>query len=282
MTDRPKGSPPHRDLPVLRRRLLRWGPLVLLVGLALAGYLTGIHEKMSLSYLIRQHEALHAVVERNAAIALVMFVAVYVATTALSFPGASLLTILGGFLFGWLAGGAATVVGATAGATVLFLIARSSVGAAMRERVGGLGERVAAGFREDAMSYLLFLRLVPLFPFWLVNIAPALFDVPLRTFVIATAIGIVPGTVAYAVLGSGLDSIIAAQEHANPGCAAAGTCEIDPAALLTPKLLAGFALLGLVALVPVVVKRWRRRRKDVGTGTADRPVAHEETPGAGR
>jgi uncharacterized membrane protein YdjX (TVP38/TMEM64 family) len=120
------------------------------------------------------------------------------------------------------------------------------------------------GFRDDAFNYLLFLRLVPLFPFWLVNLAPALFNVKLVTFVAATLLGIIPGTFAFAFLGSGLDSIIAAQQAAYQACLAAGRgdCEMrfEAGALLTPELIIAFVALGVVALIPVAVKRVRARR----------------------
>jgi uncharacterized membrane protein YdjX (TVP38/TMEM64 family) len=184
---------------------------------------------------------------------------------ALSIPGAVLLTVLGGFLFGWLVAGLVVVVAATAGATIVFLVARSSLGNMLARRAGPRLNALARGFRDDAFSYLLFLRLVPAFPFWLVNLAPALFNVPLATFVAATLVGIVPGTFAFAFLGSGFDSIIAEQTEVHEACVAAGRsdCEMtfEAGALLTPELIVAFVALGLVALIPVVVRRVRARRK---------------------
>ena len=176
------------------------------------------------------------------------------------FRGASFLTIAGGFLFGWLLAGVATVIAATLGATVVFLAARSSLGTALKARAGPFLARLSSGFRENAMSYLLFLRLTPIFPFWLVNIAPAIFHVPVGTYVFSTLVGIIPGTFAFAFIGSGLDSVIAAQEAANPGCAAAGSCEVDIGAFVTPELLAAFFVLGFASLIPVVLKRLRKKR----------------------
>lgn len=110
----------------------------------------------------------------------------------------------------------------------------------------------------------MFLRLAPIFPFWLVNIAPALFDMRLRPYVVATFVGILPGTYAYAFIGTGLDSVIAAQEAANPGCAAAGTCHIEVSALVTGELVAAFVALAVAALVPVAVRRLRARKAGAG------------------
>jgi uncharacterized membrane protein YdjX (TVP38/TMEM64 family) len=201
-------------------------------------------------------------VERNIVLVAAAYLAVYVVAVAVSFPGASLITIVGGFLFGAVLGAALTVVAATAGASVIFLAARTSVGTALRARAGRFTDRLAKGFEANAFSYLLFLRLVPLFPFWLINVAPALFNVSLSTYVVATALGIVPGTFAYTLLGSELGGLIEAQEAANPGCAAAGTCEIDVSALVTPGFVAALLVLAAASLVPVAVKKIRARRKE--------------------
>ncbi len=157
-----------------------------------------------------------------------------------------------------MAGTALTVVAATAGATIIFLIARTSFGDVLRERAGEFGARLAAGFEQNAFHYLLFLRLVPIIPFWLLNIVPALFKLPVRTYVAATALGIIPGTLAYSLLGSGLGDVITEMEAANPGCAQSGTCELEWGALLSPGPLIAMAALTLAALVPIVVKRLRR------------------------
>lgn len=242
----------------LAMHLKRWGPLVGIVVVMIVGYAQGWHEYVTLSSLIRNRDALVAFIADNMVLALLAYMAVYAAVVALSFPGGSFLTIGGGFLFGWFIAGTTTIVAATAGATAIFLAARTSFGEALRARAGPFMEQLAEGFRKDAASYLLFLRLTPIFPFWLVNLAPALFNVPLRTYVVTTALGIIPGTYAYAVFGSGLDSVIAAQEAANPGCGAAGTCRIDTAAILTTELIVALVALGLVALIPVAMKVLRR------------------------
>jgi uncharacterized membrane protein YdjX (TVP38/TMEM64 family) len=142
-------------------------------------------------------------------------------------------------------------------------MARSACGESLVRRAGPLACKLAAGFRADAFSYLLFLRFVPAFPFFLVNLVPAIAGVKLRTFVAATAIGIVPATFAFAFFGSGLDSVLAAQEGPYRACLAAGRSEcpihFDIGALVTPQLLAAFAALGALALIPVLVKRLRAR-----------------------
>lgn len=242
----------------------RWGPLVVLVVVAAVAYATGVYEYLSLATIADHRDALQGFVSRHWLAAIAGYGLVYIATVALSIPGAALLTVLGGFLFGWLVTGLLVVAAATVGATLVFLIARTSLGDVLARRAGPRLNALAKGFRDDAFSYLLFLRLVPLFPFWLVNIAPALFNVPLVTFVTATLLGIVPGTFAFAFLGAGLDSIIAEQKAAFEACVAAGRgdCEMtfEAGALLTTELVIAFVALGLVALIPVVIRRVRARR----------------------
>ena len=250
---------------------VRFLPLAILVAAMIAVFGAGAHRSLSLENLIAHRDQLQAFVADQGAAALALYALVYIGTIALSVPGGAFLTIFGGFLFGWLVGGLATVVAATVGALIVFLIARTSVGGALAARAGPRLKRLADGFRDDAFAYLLFLRLVPVFPFWLVNLAPALFDVPLRTFALATAIGIVPGTFAFAFAGAGLDSVIAAQKAAKQACIAAGSADcatgVDLHALVTPKLLVALAALGAVALIPVAVRRWyghRLKPLDVG------------------
>ena len=153
---------------------------------------------------------------------------------------------------------------------VVFLVAKSTLGKTLAAKAGPRLERIAEGFRENAFSYLLFLRLVPVFPFWLVNLAPGLLGVPFRTYALATALGIIPGTFAFSLAGNGLDSVIEAQQAAHRSCLAkAGEggqelCpyELDPSALLTMELIAAFVALGFVSLIPVATKWVKRRRLD--------------------
>jgi uncharacterized membrane protein YdjX (TVP38/TMEM64 family) len=169
---------------------------------------------------------------------------------------------MGGLMFGWLVGGAAAVVGATTGATLLFLIARSAMGGMLSERAAPWLTKLRQGFKEDALSYLLFLRLVPAFPFWFVNIAPAVLGVSLRTYVIGTFFGIIPGTFAFASAGAGLDSVIMAAKAEYAQCVAEFGMEacrltIRGSSLVTKELLLALLLLGVVALIPVALRRWR-------------------------
>jgi uncharacterized membrane protein YdjX (TVP38/TMEM64 family) len=253
-----------------RRALTRFLPLAVLIAAMIAVVATGAHKELKLENLIARRDDLRAFVATHEVQALGLYVLVYVGVVALSVPGAVFVTIFGGFLFGWLVGGLAAILSAIVGSIIVFLIASTALGDVLVQRAGPRLRRLADGFREDAFSYLLFLRLVPLFPLWLVNLAPALFGVPLKTFALATAIGIVPGTFAFAFTGAGLDSVIAAQKAAKLACIAAGGTDcymkIDFQALVTPKLLIALALLGLVALIPILVRRYGRRLRPLDAG----------------
>jgi uncharacterized membrane protein YdjX (TVP38/TMEM64 family) len=247
--------------------LKRLWPLLALF--AAAGFVLamGWHRCLTLQQLAENREALRAFIGANMLLSIAIFVALYAAIVALSLPGGAVMTIAGGFLFGWVWGGLASIVAATIGAAIVFLIARSALSAFLAARAGPWLSRFRQGFQEDAFSYLLFLRLVPIFPFWLVNLAPGLLGVSFATYVAATILGIIPGTFAYSLAGNGLDSVIEAQQTAHQSCLAKmgpggqESCPyaLDPGALLTPELIAGLVALGLVALVPVAVK-WLRRR----------------------
>jgi len=247
--------------------LKRLWPLLLLLGIGGFIVAMGWHRYLTLEHLANNRETLRDLIQGHFVLALAVFIAIYAVTIALSLPGGAVLTIAGGFLFGWIAGGTASVIAATIGATVVYLVAKTTLRDILVAKAGPRLKRFAEGFREDAFSYLLFLRLVPVFPFWLVNLAPGLLGVPFATYVLTTALGIIPGTFAFALAGKGLDSVIEAQQAAHQSCLAkAGeggqeSCPygLDPSALLTPELIAGLVALGLVSLIPVGVKWFRRR-----------------------
>ena len=245
----------------LWRRLA--GPLVLLA-LLVAGYASGLHHVLTFEAIAQNRNMLGDYVANHLFLAILAFMVVYTLAVAASFPGATILTILSGLLFGWRIGGVASILAATLGATIVFQVAKSSFGDVLAKKAGPFLSRISTGFKNDAFNYLLFLRLVPAFPFWLVNIAPALANVRLRSFVSATALGIVPGTFAFASVGAGLDSIIATQQANHAQCIAtkaASECpfELSLSTLITPQLLLAFAALGVVALIPVALKKWKAR-----------------------
>ncbi len=260
---RMSATPPSANRPrSLTRRLT---PLIVVVLLAGAAYVIVGHGGISLEALVRHRMAIDAFVSEHRVLAVLAYIALYIAAVALSLPGAVFLTVTGGFLFGLAVGASAAVIGATIGATLIFLVARTALGEPLLRRAGPRATQLAQGFRDDAFSYLLFLRLVPAFPFFLVNLVPAFAGVRLAPFVAATALGVIPGALVYAFAGTGLDSVIAAQKNAYGDCLAAGRsdCQLsfDAKDVLTPQLLGALIALGLLALVPVVVKRLRARSR---------------------
>jgi uncharacterized membrane protein YdjX (TVP38/TMEM64 family) len=199
---------------------------------------------------LREHYAdLRGLVVANTLAAGAAFMLIYVVATAFSVPGAVWLTIAGGLLFGPKTATAMVVVSATVGACAIFTMARYALGDVLRARAGSAIARMEAGFRRDALNYMLVLRLVPLFPFFLVNLVPAFLGVSLRTFALGTFIGIIPGTFVFATLGAGLGDAIETDIAADPG-----------AALLQVNVIVALAGLAILALVPVIYRRRQARR----------------------
>lgn len=184
---------------------LMWRRLVpaaiLLLGLALF-LLFGLERYFSFEMLSRHHAALLAWVAANTALAMLLFVLAYALVVAFSLPVAIIVTPLGGFLFGTWIGATLSVIGATLGSVAVFLAARTAFYDLFHARAGALLHRFEDGFRRNSFSYLLFLRLVPVFPFWLVNIVPALLGMKLGPYTLATLIGIIPAAFVYAGVGA--------------------------------------------------------------------------------
>ena len=246
----------------LAKRLAPIGVIVALIALV---YAMGWHQYLTVEQLYESRTALKDYIAQNFALSIAIYMLVYIVAVALSLPGGLLLTVTGGFLFGWVVGAPVTIVAATIGATIIFLVAKTSFGDALAERAGPWVAKLRDGFQENALNYLLFLRLVPAFPFFVVNIAPALLGVSLTTFVIGTAVGIIPGTTAFSFAGSGLDSIFEAQAPAYEACkqsaADPSTCKLDVklSSLVTRELIYAFIALGFVALLPVAIKKFSGR-----------------------
>jgi len=224
----------------------RLAPLALLVVAIALCFVFRIDRLLSFHALAENRGWLLDQVARLGPAAGLAYAGIYAVVAALSIPGAVVLSVAAGFLFGTLAGAFWSVLGATLGATALFLAARTAFGDTLRARAGPWVRKLEAGFAENALSYLLVLRLVPLFPFWLVNLVPAFLGVPLGTYVVATFFGIIPGALVFASVGSGLGTLLDRGETP------------DIHVILEPHIL--FPILGLavLALVPVFYKRFRR------------------------
>ena len=190
--------------------LKRLWPLLLIAAAIAALFLTGANRYLSLEALRDNEQALRAAVAANLILALAVFVGLYVLIVAAYIPGASIMTLAGGFLFGTWLGAGATVAGATLGAVVAWWLVRTALGEPLRrraEQAGGLLKRLIDGFRGNAFSSVLSLRLIPAAPFWLVNAAAGLGSAPLGAYTLATFLGIVPATVIYSGIGAGLGEL---------------------------------------------------------------------------
>ena len=227
--------------------LKRYLPVVAVAGGLLLFYLFDLGHYLSYDQLREHRHLLLDWVSQHALLAPVFYILLYIVVVTFSLPGGAMMTVGGAFLFGTLWGGLYTVVGATIGATLLFLIARTSLGSALKEKAGPWLTKMQDGFNENAMSYLLVLRLIPIFPFWLVNLAPAFLGVRLRTYVVATLIGIVPGTFVFSLVGSGLGSVFDSGES------------FTLQGVLTGEMIAALVGLALLSLIPVVYKQFKRR-----------------------
>ena len=226
---------------------LRLLPLAILVCGLVAFFALGWHRYVSFE-MIKIHRAmLMEWVERWGAMAIVAYAAGYALMAAFSIPGGALATIVGGYLFGLWLGVAASVIGATLGAVAVFLAARTAFGDFLRAKAGPGLKRMEEGFRRNAFSYLLVLRIVPIFPFWLVNLVPAFCGVKVRTYALATLIGIVPGSFVFTSVGNGLGALLDSGE------------EPDFMIIFRWDILLPILGLALLALLPIVIKRIQAR-----------------------
>ena len=230
-----------------RRRLSPWRllPVAVIVAGLVAFFALGLDAYLSFAALGEHRQALLSWYEDNTLQLVGGFLALYVVVVAFSVPGALWMTIGGGFVFGLALGTALVVAAATVGAVAVFLVARYALGDYFRSKAGAAMRRMEAGFRENALSYLLVLRLVPLFPFWLVNLVPAFLGVPLRTFVAGTFFGIIPGTFVYVSVGNGLGAVFDA----------GGTPDLG--IIFEPEILTPIIGLAVLALIPVAYKRFK-------------------------
>lgn len=227
---------------------LRLAPVAIIaVGFA-AFFAFGLDRFLSFESLRENRQAILDWQSDNQVLAAVAFVAAYTAVVAFSLPGAIWMTIAGGFLFGTIQASIYVVFAATVGATAIFLAARYAFSDILRAKAGPAIRKMEAGFRENALSYLLVLRLVPIFPFWLVNLVPAFLGVPLRTFVIGTFLGIIPGSIVYTLVGNGLGAVFDAGGRPDLGL------------IFAPEILAPITGLALLSLVPVAYKRYRANK----------------------
>lgn len=206
-----------------------------------------LKQYVSLEALKGNRNRLLAFTEANYTSAVLIYILIYCLQTAFSLPGATIFTLAGGFLFGSVMGTLYVNIAATTGATLAFLAARYLFRDWVERKVGNRLASIQDGFAKNAFSYLLTLRLIPLFPFFLVNLISGLTRMTVGTFMAATAIGIIPAGFVFANAGRQLGSINSLSEIASP------------------RVLGSFALLGLLALVPIVYRKLSRHTQKDGS-----------------
>ena len=230
------------------KKLLRWLPLLILIAVLVLAISMGWFHYLTLGSLSKYHAVLDNWTSQHYGLAIVIFMLAYIIAVAISIPGATLLTLLGGYLFGIVAGSIYVIISATIGAVLIFLAVKTALGSFLQQKASGWVSKMEKGFHNNAMSYLLFLRLVPVFPFWVINIVPAILNVRLRTYLIATFIGIIPGSVVYVSVGNGLGAIFSQGDMP------------DLSIIFKPGVLYPILALAVISLVPILYKKIKEKK----------------------
>nr|WP_295108291.1 TVP38/TMEM64 family protein [uncultured Caulobacter sp.] len=244
----------ERALTLLRR----FGPLAAIVILSVAAFVSGLAGHLSLEELRLRGTELQTFASERPVLCAAIYLAIYVCSVAVSLPGALILSLTSGFLFGPL-GGALAVSGATGGSTVTYLVFRTAFGDMLRGKPDAFLARMAEGLRRDAFNYLLTLRLIPAFPLLAVNVAAGVANIPVRTFVLASILGMIPSSFVYAGIGAGLGHLFAR----------GGAVTIET--LLSPRIYLPIIGMGVLAFLPPLWRHWRK-----GRGAAPLPEPLDE------
>jgi uncharacterized membrane protein YdjX (TVP38/TMEM64 family) len=240
---------PAADKPKARLTVARLIPLLILAAGLVAFFALGLNEYLTLDLLKENRAVLKGWVHDHKTEAVLLFITAYVIVAAFSLPIATLVSITGGFLFGSVFGTVWGVIGATTGATILFIVAKTALGDPLRVRFAQQIKSMEEGFRANAVSYLLLLRLVPLFPFWAVNLAAAFTGVSLVTFVATTFVGIIPGAFVFASIGNGVNALFEAGEQP----------DLSLGALISrPDFYIPIVGLAVLSLIPIVYRAFAK------------------------
>ena len=226
----------------------RFIPLAVLISGAVLFFALGGQQYLNLETLKDNYLQLQHWTHDYYFLSVLLFILAYIGIVAFSVPGATIMTLIGGFLFGVVLGGLWVVLAATTGATLTFLAVHTAFGELMKKRAGSGLNRITRGFNENAFNYLFVLRLVPVFPFFMINIAAGIVGMRLRSFVLATFFGIMPGSFVYAWVGSGLGYTLQQGKQINLGI------------IFQPQVLLPLLALGGLSLIPVILRRVRRAR----------------------
>jgi len=229
------------------QRWARYAPLALIAALFVALLASGELRRLSIADLADHRAQLAGFVARHPVESVATYVGAFVLLIVACLPGPSVMSVAGGLLFGMWLGGAAALTACVAGSTIVFLACRTAFGDWAARRAGPTVARVEAGFTRNAFSYLLALRLMPVAPFFLVNIAAGLARIRLTAFVLATAIGSAPAVFIFAGLGAGLGAAIHGRER------------LDASLIARPGVILPLTALALMSLAPALWRLWRGR-----------------------
>ena len=242
-------------------------PFVIIVALLVLAWALGLFRYLTLDTLREQRSYLQAMAAAYPVSMLVGYIAIYAVATLCMVPGTMWITVTGGMMFGFATGAPATIFAGSIGGVALFLVAKSSLGSFLHARAGKWLLRLETGFRKDALSYMFAMRFMPVVPYPVANLAPALLGAKLRDFLISTPIGLTPSICAYTLLGTGLSASLAAGK--------------EPDLMrLAINLAPAFLALGVIALAPVAYKYLvgTRNSSDINTGNV--AAATEKEPEA--
>lgn len=229
--------------------LRRFGPLALIVVLFVAAFASGLADHISLEELRARGAALQAFAHEKPLLCVAIYLAIYISSVAISLPGALILSLTGGFLFGPIGGGFAAVTGATGGSTITYFVFRTAFGDMLRKKPTAFLAKVEAGFKGDAFNYLLTLRLIPAFPLLVVNVAAGVMNIRARTFILASLLGMIPSSFVYAGIGAGLGHIFAK----------GGPVTLET--LFSPRIYLPIIGMGVLAFLPPLWRHWRKGRE---------------------
>lgn len=232
------------------KKYTKWIPLAVIAILMVIAYATGVADYFTYEMLRERHATLTEFVHNYYFSASAIFILTYIVSTSLSLPIGIYLSFIGGYLFAQPWSLIYVTVGATIGASILFWAAKIALKDFLTRKYSDKLAKMKDGFNENAANYLLFLRLVPIFPFWFVNLAPALLGVRFFTFVWTTAVGILPGVFVFTQFGAGIGSILETGD------------DFSIESVFTTEIQIALAALAIFVLIPVIVKKIRKRKKN--------------------
>lgn len=235
-------------------KIKHWIPLFVIIVLMAIAYFSGLSHYLSFEQLKLHRQEVIVFVSSHWIQASLLFILLYAVVAALSLPVEIFLSVAGGFLFPQPFSTLYIVIGATIGATLVFLAAKTAFAPILKKKTGGFLKKIEAGFKKHGASYLLFLRLIPLFPFWLVNLAPAFLNVSLRTFVWTTFVGIIPGSFVFAEAGAGLGAILDSNQPFSL------TSIFDPKVKIALEVKIAVIALVLFAIISIIVLKMAKKK----------------------